>query len=177
MSETGVCCVLREVLYCFGAFSTGFCARGLRSAPSLRRGVVGRGLRSRRGASSFSPAAAAASRFSLAVQHAVPEHALSLLQAACEHALHVARPAHRMGLPSRSTRVAPGLHRKDNASSKCRDVKRIVIAFCSGSFPRQHDRPNPEKIPIFSGRASPSALKQWGKRSARNAITSLLLFN
>ncbi|MGQ7167530.1 RNA chaperone ProQ, partial [Escherichia sp. R-CC3] len=37
-----MCCSSRGAFTVFGAFSTGFCARGLRSAPSLRRGVVGR---------------------------------------------------------------------------------------------------------------------------------------
>ena len=30
------------------------------------------------------------------------------------------------------------IYRKDNASSKCRDVKRIAIAFCSGSVSYTH---------------------------------------
>lgn len=63
MLETGVCCFLRGAFTVFGAFFTGFCARGLRLAPFLRRGVVGRGLRLRRGAFFFLLAAAAALRF------------------------------------------------------------------------------------------------------------------
>ncbi len=84
MSETGGA-VLREVLLLFLALSLpAFATRFTFSAFfAAWRGRTWLALR--RGASSFSPAAAAASRFFASVQHAVPEHALSLLQAACEH--------------------------------------------------------------------------------------------
>lgn len=63
MLEIGVCCFSRGVFIVFGVFFIGFCVRGLRLAFFLRRGVVGRGLRSRRGAFFFLLVVAVVSRF------------------------------------------------------------------------------------------------------------------
>ena len=92
------CAVLREVLLLFLALSLPAFAHEV-YVQRLLCGVAWSGVACVRGAVRLlSHQQLRQLRvFSLAVQHAVPEHALSLLQAACEHALHVARPAHRMG--------------------------------------------------------------------------------
>ena len=138
------CAVLREVLTVFGAFSTGFAHEVLRSAPSLRRGVVGRGLRSRRGASSFSPAVARQLRVFACCSALCLNTCFRFfkLLASMLYMLLVSSP-HGVAVKI-DTRCA-GFNTVKITPARCRDVKRIAIAFCSGSFPQQHDRPNPEK--------------------------------
>ncbi len=89
MSETGVCCS-SEVLLLFLALSLPAFAHEVYVSAFFAawRGRTWLAFAAR--CASFSPAAAAASRFFACCSARVPEHALSLLQAACEHALHVA---------------------------------------------------------------------------------------